>query len=58
MNVEVDPDDVDKYDADDRGRIYLGSEYADLEGIEVAVLNDPTDPDRRLIRTDRHRLFP
>lgn len=43
MKVEVDPDDVMKVSSDDRGRVYLGSEYADLEGIEIAVLNDPSE---------------
>lgn len=44
MKVEVDPDDVDKLKADDRGRVYLGSEYANKE-VEVAVLGsaDYTD---------------
>lgn len=41
MKVEVDPDDVQKLDSDGRGRVYLGSEFADLDGIEIAILNDP-----------------
>lgn len=41
MKVEVDPDDIQKLNSDGRGRVYLGSEYADLENIEVAVLSDP-----------------
>ena len=28
-----------KLDADDRGRVYLGTEFADADEIEVAVLN-------------------
>ena len=39
MKVVIDPDDVKKLDADGRGRVYLGSEYADMDGIEVAILN-------------------
>lgn len=39
MLVEVDPDDVQKITADDRGRVYLGPEYANQE-VEVAVLAD------------------
>jgi hypothetical protein len=38
MQVEVDPDDVDTYNTDDRGRIYLGPEHANSE-VEVAVLD-------------------
>lgn len=45
MNVNVDPDDVQKLDADGRGRVYLGSEYADMDGIEIAVLNNPGEED-------------
>lgn len=37
MKVDVDPDDVDTLTADDRGRVYLGPEYAEEE-VEVAVL--------------------
>jgi hypothetical protein len=37
VKVEVDPDDVDKYQADDRGRINLGIEYGGRE-VEVAIL--------------------
>jgi len=47
MKVEIDPDDVQKLDADERGRVYLGSEFADADNIEVAVLNDPTDIDSK-----------
>jgi len=38
MKVEVKPDDVDEYPADNRGRITLGSDYAG-ETVEVAVLS-------------------
>lgn len=38
MRVHVDPDDVQTLDADGRGRVYLGTEFAD-ETVEVAVLN-------------------
>lgn len=37
MKVEIDPDDVTKSSTDDRGRFYLGSEYAN-QTVEVAVL--------------------
>lgn len=37
MKVDVSPDDVDTYETDDRGRVYLGTEYADGE-VEIAVL--------------------
>jgi hypothetical protein len=39
MQVTLDPDDVQVLDADGRGRVYLGSEFADADDIEVAVLN-------------------
>lgn len=39
MRVEVDPDDVHVLTADDRGRVYLGTEYAN-KTVEVAVLDD------------------
>lgn len=42
MNVEIDPDDVTKATTDDRGRIYLGPEYANTE-VEVAVLDADRD---------------
>ena len=38
MKVHIDPDDVIKKGTDDRGRIYLGSEYAN-KTVEVAVLD-------------------
>ena len=37
LNIEVDVDDVNKYKADDRGRITLGSEYKN-ETVTVAVV--------------------
>lgn len=39
MKVEIDPDDVKKRTTDDRGRVYLGTEYANVD-VEVVVLND------------------
>lgn len=42
MRVDVDPNDVQKLNTDDRGRVYLGSEYADQE-VEVAVLDSRND---------------
>lgn len=42
MKVEVTPDDVDTYKSDNRGRINLGTEYADRE-IEIAILNGEDD---------------
>jgi len=38
MQVKVDPDNVQKASADDRGRVYLGAEHAN-ETVEVAVLD-------------------
>lgn len=38
MKVEIDPDDVQKRPTDDRGRVYLGKEYANAQ-VEVVVLN-------------------
>lgn len=37
MEVDVDPDDITKRPTDDRGRVYLGSEYANTN-VEVVVL--------------------
>lgn len=37
MRVEIAPEDVQVLTTDDRGRAYLGTEYAD-ETVEVAVL--------------------
>jgi len=37
MHVKVDPDDVQELTTDSRGRVYLGSEYADTT-VEVAVV--------------------
>ena len=39
MRVDVNPDDVRKLNADNRGRVYLGTEFANANEIEVAVLN-------------------
>ena len=39
MKVEIDPDSVVKRTTDGRGRIYLGSEYAN-KTVEVAVLDE------------------
>ena len=38
MKIDVHPDDVDTYKTDDRGRLYLGSEYKNTE-VEIAVLD-------------------
>lgn len=38
MRVEVTPEDVQVLTTDDRGRAYLGTEYAN-ETVEVAVLD-------------------
>lgn len=38
MKVDVDSENVQKLDTDDRGRVYLGPEYADST-VEVAVLD-------------------
>lgn len=46
MKVEVDPDDVQIVNADGRGRVYLGTEFADVKDIEVAVLDDPSTEDK------------
>ena len=44
MKVDVDPDDIQKRTTDDRGRVYLGTEYANSE-VELAVLDaDRDDP--------------
>lgn len=43
MKLEVNPDDIQTVDADSRGRVYLGTEFADVEGIEIAILNEPRD---------------
>jgi hypothetical protein len=39
MKVDLNPDAVDVLTADDRGRVYLGPEYAN-ETVEVAVLDE------------------
>jgi len=38
MKVDVDPDDIQKRTTDDRGRVYLGPEYAD-NTVTVAILD-------------------
>lgn len=42
MQVEIDPTDVQKLSTDDRGRVYLGTEYANRT-VEVAVLDVDAD---------------
>jgi len=42
MKVHVEPDDVDTYKADARGRITLGAEYGDEE-VEVAIVDRDDD---------------
>lgn len=37
MRLHVPPEDIDRYHADSRGRVTLGSDYADKE-VRVAVL--------------------
>jgi len=37
MRIEVHPDDVDEYSTDGRGRLYLGTEYANMN-VEVAIV--------------------
>jgi hypothetical protein len=44
MNIDVHPDDVDEYTTDDRGRVYLGTEYANEE-VELAVVGVAEDDD-------------
>ena len=39
MYVRINPNDVDTYSTDDRGRVYLGSEYKNTE-VEIAVLDE------------------
>jgi len=39
MKVHIDPDDIQELNADDRGRVYLGTEYANENGLQIAVLN-------------------
>jgi hypothetical protein len=42
MHIQVSPDDVQELTTDDRGRVYLGSEYADRT-VEVAVVGVEDD---------------
>jgi len=39
MELTVDPDDVQELTTDGRGRVYLGTEYANTT-VQVAVLDD------------------
>jgi len=41
MKVDIDPDDLVTKGTDARGRLTLGSEYADRDEITVAVVDDP-----------------
>ena len=43
MKVDIDPEDLITRGTDARGRITLGGEYADRDGITVAVVDDPED---------------
>lgn len=43
MQVTINPEDVQVLETDDRGRVYLGTEYANAT-VEVAVLDRPEDP--------------
>jgi hypothetical protein len=38
VKVEIDPEDIQKRPTDDRGRVYLGSEFAN-KTVEVVVLD-------------------
>jgi len=40
MRVEISPDDIQELNADDRGRVYLGTEFANESGLEIAILNE------------------
>jgi hypothetical protein len=42
MRIEVHPDDVDEYTTDGRGRLYLGTEYANTE-VEIAIVGVKED---------------
>jgi hypothetical protein len=42
MKVGIAPDDVDELNADERGRVYLGTEYANKR-VEVAVVGVADD---------------
>jgi len=42
MKVDVSPDDVDSYNTDDRGRLYLGTEFKNAT-VEIAVLDVADD---------------
>ena len=42
MKVDVSPDDVDTYSTDDRGRLYLGTEFKNAT-VEIAVLDVEAD---------------
>jgi len=37
MKIDVHPDEVDEYSTDDRGRVYLGTEYAN-SSVELAIV--------------------
>lgn len=39
MKIEVEPDDVMEKNTDDRGRFYLGADFADRDDVEIAVLD-------------------
>ena len=40
MKLDVDPDDVMEKNTDDRGRFYLGAEYADHDNVQIAILDE------------------
>jgi len=44
MHVKISKDDIIEAKTDSRGRVYLGSEYADCE-VEVAILDEPKPKD-------------
>lgn len=39
MKIDLHPDEVDVYNTDERGRVYLGTEYAN-SSVEIAILQD------------------
>lgn len=45
LKVEIEPEELVKKKADSRGRITLGSEYADEE-IKLLIVSDPEGEDR------------
>ena len=44
MKVHITKDDIIEASTDSRGRVYLGSEFADCE-VELAILDEPKPKD-------------